>query len=168
MARSLSLKQRLFVEAYLRTRNATQAAREAGYQGNDNVLAVKGHENLRKPEIAALISARIAEQAMLADEVLARLAEQARADISEFIKLEKGYPVLDLEKAERAGKLHLVKSLVPTRYGTKLELYDAQAALQLLGKAHGLFTERFDMTTHGEQLQVHFYIPDNGRGDANV
>jgi len=47
----LTLKQQLFVEAYLGEAkgNATEAARIAGYKGNEITLAAVGAENLRKP-----------------------------------------------------------------------------------------------------------------------
>lgn len=38
--------------------NATEAARRAGYEGNDVTLAAVGSENLRKPLIAEAIKAR--------------------------------------------------------------------------------------------------------------
>lgn len=53
---ALTAKQKAFVEAY--AGNATEAARLAGYAGNDATLAQVGSENLRKPEVAAAIAAR--------------------------------------------------------------------------------------------------------------
>lgn len=61
MARdTLTTKQRRFVEAY--DGNATEAARIAGYKGNDGVLAGVGRENLRKPHIARAICERESER----------------------------------------------------------------------------------------------------------
>ena len=170
----LTNKQRLFVDAYLETWNATESARRAGYKGNDNTLAAVGKENLSKPQIAKLISARLSASAMTADEVIKRLAEQARVNIAEAVKEEKlilttskgdviEIPSFGLNWEWIKENGHLVKSITATRSGPKIELYDAQNALQLLGKAHGLFTERVDMTTHGEQVQVVLYLPENGR-----
>lgn len=55
----LTEKQRRFVEAYVGAAcgNATEAARLAGYSGNDVTLATTGSENLRRPPIAAAIAA---------------------------------------------------------------------------------------------------------------
>lgn len=47
--------------------NATQAAKTAGYKGKDNVLAVTGWDNLRKPKIARAIRARQRELFSAAD-----------------------------------------------------------------------------------------------------
>jgi hypothetical protein len=69
----LTHKQRRFVEAY--TGNATEAARAAGYKGNDVTLAAVGSENLRKPLIAAAIAAR--EKPKTASLMLRRTGRQA-------------------------------------------------------------------------------------------
>ncbi len=51
--KQLTLKQSRFVIAYLRSGNGVEAAREAGYRGNDKTLSVIASENLGKPSIAA-------------------------------------------------------------------------------------------------------------------
>lgn len=79
---ALNDKQRVFVEEYLRCWNATEAARRAEY-ANPNK---QGPRLLVKDGICNAIKARIDEKAMSADEVLVRLAEQARADLSVFFK----------------------------------------------------------------------------------
>ena len=56
MERRLSAKQKRFIEAYCG--NATDAARQAGYAGNDVTLGAVGDENLKKPRLAAAIKAR--------------------------------------------------------------------------------------------------------------
>lgn len=52
----LTPKQRKFVEAY--TGNGTEAARIAGYSGDDNTLGVTAHDLLRNPKIARAIEQR--------------------------------------------------------------------------------------------------------------
>lgn len=73
---ALSAKQQLFVNEYLQCFNATRAAIAAGY--SEKTAAEMGYENLRKPQIAEAISRRLKETAMTSDEVIMRLAEQAR------------------------------------------------------------------------------------------
>jgi len=63
--RKLTAKQRLFVEACLAGENATQAAIKAGY--SEKTAASIGAENLRKPQIAILLEARVEEVAKKAD-----------------------------------------------------------------------------------------------------
>lgn len=54
--RLLTTKQLRFIEFY--DGNATDAARKAGYKGNDVTLGAVGDENLKKPRIKAAIKAR--------------------------------------------------------------------------------------------------------------
>jgi phage terminase small subunit len=75
---ALSKKRQKFVEEYLRSFNATEAAINAGY--SKRTAHSIGWENLRIPEIAKIISQRLQESAMSADEVLQRLAEHARSE----------------------------------------------------------------------------------------
>jgi hypothetical protein len=97
--------------------------------------------------IRAAIAARLAGAAMGADEALARLAEIASADMADFLTIaQDGSYKLDLAKAEAAGKLHLIRKLTPTRYGVAIELHNALAALTLLGKYHGLFVDRHEVS----------------------
>lgn len=137
----LTDKQRLFVEAYLGAArfNATEAARQAQYAGDDVTLASVGYENLRKPQIAAYIKQRFVEAAMTADEVLSRLADMARGSMEDFLD-EHGK--IDLKQARERGKLHLVKSRSVTKEGERIELYSAKEALELIGKHHALFVDR--------------------------
>lgn len=131
----LRAQQRAFLEAYLQCWNASEAARRAGY--SEKTAGSQGHDLLKNPEIQAAIEARLAELRMGADEVLVRLAEQARSDMADFISIRAGLPFVDLEKAERAGKLRLLKKFRITGKGVEIELYDAQTALVQLGKATG-------------------------------
>jgi hypothetical protein len=53
---------------------------------------------------------------------------------------------------------------------TELELYSAHDALRDIGKYHGIFLDRADLTTNGKELPgsiVNIYIPDNSRNDDN-
>jgi phage terminase small subunit len=63
MLGKLTEKQRRFVEAYMgeAAGNGTQAARLAGYAGTDLTLADVASSNLRKPDVAAAIAERVAD-----------------------------------------------------------------------------------------------------------
>lgn len=135
-----STKRKAWLEYYLLCWNATEAARRAGYK----------HPNKQGPalkkKLKAEIDARLDELAMPANEVLARLAEQGRGDLLEFVN-DAG--LLDLEKLRASGKSHLIKKFKVTqdalgRLRTEIELYDGQHALELIGKKHGLFRERHE------------------------
>lgn len=140
---SLEPKQQVFVEEYLTCWNASEAARRAGYKFPN----VQGTRLLANVSIAVAVKQRIAEKAMTADEVLLRLAEHARSDFTDFVDpTTYGIPVIDLTRALKEGKGHLVKKVSVTKDGVSLELYDAQAALVQLGRAHGLFVDKTALT----------------------
>jgi phage terminase small subunit len=137
----LTYRQSKFVLAFVGVAdgNATKAARVAGYAFPN----VEGSKNLVIPSIRAAIAAKAASVAMSADEVLARLSDQAALDVGEFFRLDaRGQPVLDLKRAKAAGKMPLVRSIKPTRNGLAVEFHDPQAALEKLGRYHGLFKDR--------------------------
>jgi VCBS repeat-containing protein len=81
---------------------------------------------------------------MAADEVLFRLALQARASVEDFYDIdENGQPMLNLKKARDFGLLPLVKKLkLDARGNWEVELHDSQQALVQLGKFHSLWTDK--------------------------
>lgn len=147
---TLSHKQRVFVETYLETWNATRAAIAAG--STEKSARVTGHRMLTNANIAAEIKLRVAERTMSADEVLVRLAEQARAEYSAYIAPNGA---VDLAGLVRDGKAHLVKAIKETQHATNIEFYDAQAALLQIGKHHRLF---LDGPTGDENDPIHIKL----------
>ena len=149
---ALTGKQRAFINEYLICWNATEAARRAGYA--EKYLNTNANKLLQNTTIMAEIQRRIEEMTMGADEALMRLTEQARAAYSAYI-LPRG--TINLETMVTDGKAHLIKKIKETKYGREVEFYDAQAALQLIGKHHGLFSDmqlNIDMSTLSyEQLE---------------
>ncbi len=157
--RPLTRRQRLFVEEYLTCWNASEAARRAGYTGKANVIGAKLLANI---SIKALIEQRLQEKAMPANEVLARLSEQARASVGEFLTIVRR-PIaisgdgpeadaVEINWPELLRRGHLVKKITPTRYGFAIELHDAQAALVHIGQHLKLFTQNIDLTSGGKPL----------------
>jgi len=149
VARKLTSKQRLWVEAYLETWNGTEAAKRAGYKGNYDTLKAVGSENLAKPYLAAEIDRRLSKAAMRADEVLARLTEQATVNFADFFD-EYGRP----DWAEIKARGHLVKKVYPTREGWRLELHDSQRALELLAKHHALLVDKLQIDWRDEAQRL--------------
>lgn len=153
--RKLTTRQRLFVEAYLANPNGVQAAKAAGYKGNDRTLSVVAAENLAKPNIAVLIEKRVEEAAMPANEVLQRLSEHARASLADLLDDDGQF---NLAKARADKKDHLLKKLKVKKFITtsqkgneyetityEYEIHDPQAALVHLGRFHKLFTDRSEI-----------------------
>ncbi len=54
--KGLTVRQRKFVEAF--TGNASEAARKAGYKGNDQTVGVTAHHLLKNPKVRAAIESR--------------------------------------------------------------------------------------------------------------
>lgn len=52
-------KQKAFADYYIQTGNATEAAKKAGYSGNNITLGAVGAENLKKPRIAEYIAEKM-------------------------------------------------------------------------------------------------------------
>lgn len=151
----LTNKQRAFIEEYLQCWNATEAARRAGYQGDDNTLGVVGYENLRKPKIAERVRQRLKEKAMSADEALSILAEQVRFDPGPYLIVDNDYGVgIAVQRMIDAGITHLIKAIVPTSSGTRIEFYDKQAALNMILRAQGAFTDNVDVTSGGKPVDI--------------
>jgi phage terminase small subunit len=150
--KTLTDMQERFCLKYLQCWNATQAAIEAGY--SKKTAGEIGYENLKKPEIQAQIQRAMEEMAMSAQEVLARLSAEARANLAELVE-PYNVPILDRDGAhvgdrqsfrlkpeafEKYG--YLIKSIAPTRSGDfRFELYDSQKAKELIGRHRNMFKE---------------------------
>jgi phage terminase small subunit len=134
-------KELVWLNEYLVCWNATEAARRAGYKWPNKVGPAK-LEKFREE-----IQQRVSEKAMGADEVLVRLAEQARCEYADYITAEG---TVDLERLKADGKMHLVKGIKETRAGKVVEFYDGQTALMHLGKHHGLFVDKLGLDIKGD------------------
>lgn len=146
VANLLTIKQKLFIEHYLVTRNGTRAAELAGYAGNPNTLKQVAAENLAKPYIRAEIDRRLRPFILSANQVLAGLSSIAENDIAEAFEVDGSF---NLEKAKERGVTRLIKSLnfdKDTGKVTKVELYSAHDGLRDLGKYHKLFTDKIEIS----------------------
>jgi phage terminase small subunit len=137
----LTDRQRAFVAAYLSNGfNATRAAMAAGHKCNSySAFGVQGGEALKNPKVRAAIDAYFRQAGMSADEVVARLVEQATANPAQFF--DKRWRV---KRAVLESKGHLVRKFKPASRGrpAEIELHDAQAALVLIGKHLGMFSDK--------------------------
>jgi phage terminase small subunit len=149
----LTPKQARFVQEYLIDLNAAQAAIRAGY--SVKTARVIGHENLRKPEIAAAIAEaqnKRAERAELtADMVVDELRKIAFANMAGYMKSTPGgNPYLDFSGLTDAQTAALSEVTVDTYSDgagddarevkrVKFKLHDKLSALDKLGRHLGLF-----------------------------
>lgn len=144
----LTGKQARFVDEYIVCLNGTEAARRAGYAGDDATLAVAASRMLRNDKISRAIGKRLERFAMPANEVLTQLTDIARGDIADTLT---AFGAIDPLEAKRRGKSHIIKRFKTkiTTYTdkdgqdhiteeTEIELYDRLSALQTLAKYHDL------------------------------
>lgn len=151
---ALTGKQRAWAEAYLVTLNKTEASKRAGYKGDYAALGNIGYQNYKKLEIQEYLKERLGEMTLPADEILAGLSQEATSNISAF--LDPNSLEIDPKMVHELG--HLVKSITQTKYGPKIELYDAQAAKVHLGKVHGLFSDNITVKVEKELDQIIEYL----------
>jgi phage terminase small subunit len=144
----LTVKQQRFVDEYVICLNGTEAARRAGYKGNDTTLAVEASRLIRNAKVSRRVNELLAEFAMPANEVLSQLSDIARSDIADAMD---GFGGIDPIEAKRRGKSQLIKRLktkvttVTEKDGTEretveteIEMHDKLSALQALAKFHNL------------------------------
>ena len=112
-ASTLTEKERIFADEYIKTTNATQSAIKAGYA--ENSASVTGSKMLRKPKVRQYIDAVMSERSKntiaTADEVLQYLSR-----------------VMNGEEKDA--------------FGLDVSVADRTKAAELLGKRHMLFTDK--------------------------
>jgi len=156
--------------------NATQAAKDAGYQcSSEASFRQQGSENLNHPALRKLRNAFM-KRHMGADEALSRLAEIARSDMQDFIGVDgDGKVFFDFQKAKERGKLHLLKKLkmkqtedpetgeVETK--VEFEIYDKRKALNDILDALGVGEDEDGPETLQQfNTQINQYF--QGEGDT--
>lgn len=142
-------KQERFANEYLVDMNATQAAIRAGY--NKNNAYATGHRLLKKAEIQAYMArmqAEAAEKAGVTPEKVAQaLADMAFLDFRDP-KVPESVREMRLTKAATSVKLKLNANNEIT--GRDVQV-DRRAALELLGKHLGMFTDKVEHSGNVEQ-----------------
>lgn len=106
---ALSAKHQQFVESYLQCFNASAAYLAVYPDVGRSTATSNGWRLLRNKDIADAVSKRLTESAMSSDEVLMRLAEDARAEYAQYIVAA---PRLDMVRMARDGKADLIPQIV--------------------------------------------------------
>lgn len=140
----LTEKQRRFVAAYIKTGNAAEAARKAGYK--KTTADAIGRENLRKPTVRNAIEKRLKEieDAQIADakEVMKLLTSTLRGELEEEIIVCEGRgegvseAVRLMKKPSIRDRLEAAKCLMK-RYGlmmSDLEQEEKRARIDAIRK----------------------------------
>ena len=135
----LTEKQRRFVDYYVETGNASEAARRAGYA--EKAAYRTGSENLRKPQVKAAIDARLKEledkRIAKADEVMQFLTSTLRGEVKEERVVVEGTGegrsdarIIKVQVSAR-DRLEAAKSLLK-RYPMQLDAKEQKLRLQKL------------------------------------
>lgn len=167
MADRLTPKQQQFVREYLIDFNATQAAIRAGYSAK--TAQVIGAENLKKPMVAAeiqrLSQKTAAKLEITRENIMQELAAVGFARTTDFVKVETEpdrrtyiHPITGEAINAPGGYYQTVRITdtddLPTEKvaalagikqganGIEVKLHDKVRALELLGKAVGMFDNR--------------------------
>lgn len=153
---SLNPKQQRFVVEYLKSGNASEAARQAGYSVKN--ADVVGPRLLGTVGIREAIAAAGKKAGVTPELVLGELLRIARVDIADAFEddgrlkklsemsedTRRAISGIDIENAtERRGTIH------------KLRFWDKPRALELLGKNLKLFTDKVE---HSGAAEVHISI----------
>lgn len=149
---ALNAKQQAFIEHYLTCWNATQAAILAGY--SEKSARKQGSRMSTNVDIQSAVQARLTELKMSADEVLTRLTEHARGSVASFVRVTpsgdlRGFNLSDDKPLHLLHKISITTRTMKddvSEERVSIELYDAQAALALLGKHHKLFVDKVEHT----------------------
>jgi hypothetical protein len=183
--RRLTRRETLFVSIYLDTWSYGKAYKEAGYKDGGTFNQMHGKEIAARPAVAKAIQTAIHNAGLDPDSIKTRISQQATINAAEFMIFEDAYenvmildenhkPVLDengklkmerkfagrqfvgIDWAEVEKRGYLVKGIKYTRLGIPmLEFYDAQRALELMGKTHGLFVDKQEISgANGQPLTV--------------
>lgn len=123
----LTTKEKAFVLAYIGEArfNATRAATMAGY--SERTARSQGSEILARPRVAEAVRTALSERSLTSEAVLAELSAIARAPWEEFVTV-RTHP--------KTGEVLEVR----------MDLTAKVRALELLAKAHGLLTDRVQIS----------------------
>lgn len=121
MKKNLTQKQQRFVDEYIISGNATQAAIKAGY--SKKTAAVTATENLRKPNIKAAIEKRNEE-----------IKSEKTADMVEVMEY-----LTSVMRGEQTESVATAKGVYD---GVEVSAKDRIKAAELIGKRHGAWTDK--------------------------
>lgn len=141
----LTPKQERFANEYIKTLNVTQSAIKAGYSPNS--AHVTGSRLLRKDKVDEYIKSKkdeIMDDTILsAKETLYLLTQSAIGDETET--KEVVVKRSSFERNPDTGRMNLVYNEHVETVEVPIKPSDRLRARDMLGKYHGLFTDKFDV-----------------------
>ena len=125
ITKGLTQKQRRFIDEYIISGNATQAAIKAGY--SKKTARKIGQENLTKPDIKAEIDKRNAE-----------IRSEKTADMTEVMEY--------LTSVMRGEQTESVATSKGVCSGVEVSAKDRIKAAELIGKRNGAWTDKKELS----------------------
>ncbi len=143
--------------------NASAAYRALSPSVNANTAKVEGHRLLTDPNVVKILTPMLeklfTDAGIEVQWVFRRWLEIAEGSAADYFTFDTGYPVLNMSDLTPAQMRNL-KSITITehKYGTnyKIETYDAQQAINMVGRHLGLLTEKIaneDVERIGDMLE---------------
>ncbi len=159
---ALSDKHKAFVAEYIQCWSAAEAYRRVYTSVKRETAWANGSRLLRSAEVRGEIERHLKDKRMSAEEVLGRLSDQAKASLEPFLVIGKdGFASFDFSSDEARAHLSMLKKVKTKRTRRvvgkgkeaeqwedeqmELEIVDAQAALEKLGKHHKLFNDKMEV-----------------------
>ena len=152
-----------FITAFFKNNmNGTRAYLSLHPQSSYDAAKSSASAILTKPNVKAEVKRILTEQAMSAEETVARMGAIARADHYPFIQVDDdGFVYFNFADPIAKEHLYLIKKMKTKRERriegvgksaeewegewVEVELHDAYAALRDIAKMHGKLTERLDV-----------------------
>lgn len=129
-----SLMRLKFCEHYVRTGNARESARLAGYRGRDATLDAVARRLLKREDVGALLAEHL-RKLLSPEEANSVLADIARSSIGHFVTFNKKTGQIrgfNFATEQAQAHLHTIKKLkVRTDGSVEIELYDKLGAISL-------------------------------------
>lgn len=133
-----------FVEVYMKTTNASEAARAAGYKGSPKVVSESARKLLRRKDVLEMIET-------------ARLVRKATNIATREERQQFWSSVMRGEDIETVNPVTGQPMQGPPPMAARMK------ASELLGKSEGDFIKRVEVNHGGQVVLVKAEIPDNGR-----
>lgn len=166
---ALSKKHSAFVDEYLRLFNGTRAYLRVYPHSSEKSARAHASRLVADGNVQEEIRRRLKEMHMGSDEALKLLADMARGDMGEFLDVSGVGFNLNLQDAKKRGLTKLIRRVKQKTtiflakkdsdedrevHELEIELYDAQSALEKLGKHLDLFPNKLDVTSGGQPMKV--------------
>lgn len=139
--KKLSAKEQCFVLEYMKCKNATEAAKLAGYGTSNGSARTLGARVLAKVDVRAAVEAMmkpvLVQARVSVDRLVEELSKYAFGKLEDFVKIQY----------DMAGNV----------VGAKLVLKDKLTAIKLLGDHLGMFKNSEPLDNERPSLHLHFH-----------